>query len=111
MDQQKVQSYLSANRDYFPADKLVLLKQKLEQANDDQYITVSSVPLKSPTTLLLISLFLGYLGVDRFMLKDAGMGVLKLLTGGLCGILWIMDCVTISQKVREKNYTEVMTVL
>jgi TM2 domain-containing membrane protein YozV len=48
---------------------------------------------KDPTTMLLISIFVGGLGVDRFMLGDTGMGVLKLFTGGGCGILWLIDVI------------------
>lgn len=57
-------------------------------------MSVSCIELQSPTVLLLISIFLGELGVDRFMLGDVGMGLLKLFTGGLCGIFWIIDIVS-----------------
>lgn len=67
--------------------------------------------LKDPTTLLLVSLFIGGLGVDRFMLGDVGMGVLKLLTGGLCGILSIIDWFTVSKKAKELNFANVMAIL
>ena len=46
---------------------------------------------------------LGGLGIDRFMLGDIGMGILKLLTGGCCGILTIIDWFTISKKVKQAN--------
>lgn len=39
---------------------------------------------------------MGGLGVDRFYLGYTGMGVLKLLTGGCFGILWIIDIVNIA---------------
>jgi len=50
---------------------------------------------KSKVIALLLSFFLGYLGIDRFYLGYAGMGVLKLLTGGLFGILWVIDFIRI----------------
>lgn len=111
MDQQKVDMYLMTNQQYFPAEKIFLLREKLLKASDDKFIMISSVELKNPTTLLLVSLFLGSLGVDRFMLGDAGMGVLKLLTYGLCGILTLVDWFTISNKTKELNFQKVYSLL
>ena len=44
-------------------------------------------------TALLLSIFLGAYGVDRFYLGHTGMGVVKLLTCGGCGVLSIMDII------------------
>ena len=52
--------------------------------------------MKSKTTALLLSIFLGGLGVDRFYLGYTGMGVLKLLTGGCFGILSLIDIINIA---------------
>ena len=55
------------------------------------------------TLMLVISVFLGGFGVDRFLLDNVGMGVLKLLTGGLFGILWLIDIFLIMGKTDEYN--------
>ena len=52
--------------------------------------------MKSKTTALILSILVGGLGIDRFYLGYTGMGVLKLLTGGCFGILYIIDIVNIA---------------
>lgn len=108
MDAQKIDLFIAANNKYFPGDKIVLIKEKMSALDDDRYLTVTSLEYKDPTTMLLISVFLGSLGVDRFMMGETGMGILKLLTCGLCGVLTIVDWFTISKKCREKNFEKLM---
>lgn len=52
--------------------------------------------MKSKTTALILSVLVGGFGVDRFYLGYMGMGILKLLTGGCLGILWIIDIISIA---------------
>lgn len=41
----------------------------------------------------LLSIFLGFLGLDRFYLGYTRMGILKLITLGMGGIWWLMDAI------------------
>ena len=111
MEQQKLDMFIMTNQKYFPAEKLMFLKEKLAGLDDSKFAMVSAIELKDPTTNLLISLFLGSLGVDRFMLGENGMGVLKLLTGGCCGILTIIDWFSIQKKTKELNFNKFMTMI
>ncbi len=47
-------------------------------------------------TALLLSLFVGVLGIDRFYLGHMGLGVLKLITFGGCGIWALIDVILIA---------------
>lgn len=104
VDPQKVDLYLMGNQKNFSPAVIPTLKQSLGNLTDAQFTTVTTMTeLKSPVVLLIISLFLGGLGIDRFMLGQVGMGVLKLLTGGVFGILTIIDWFTIMGKTRDLN--------
>jgi TM2 domain-containing membrane protein YozV len=64
---------------------------------------VHSLQFKEPTTTLIISIFGGAYGIDRFYIGDTGMGVGKLLTCGGLGIWAIIDWFMIQGATREKN--------
>ena len=111
MTQDRVDTFIMTNQKYLPAEKIVFLKQKLLEADENKFTLVSGVEFKDPTTILLVSIFLGTLGIDRFMLGETGMGILKLLTLGLCGILTIIDWFSVQKKAKELNYNNLMLVL
>ena len=111
LDQQKIDMYIMTNQKYYPEEKIVYLKDKLRTMDDEKFSLISTIELKDPTTLLLVSIFLGVLGIDRFMLGDTGMGILKLLTAGCCGILVIIDWFTISKKAKEVNFNKLMSIV
>lgn len=48
------------------------------------------------STALILSFFLGLLGIDRFYLGYTGKGILKLITGGGLGIWWLYDLIKIA---------------
>ena len=111
MDMQKVDMYIMTNQKYFPAEKIQLLRDRLLAADDNRMVMISSIEMKDPTTILLVSIFLGSLGIDRFMLGETGMGILKLLTGGCCGILTIIDWFTVQKKAKDANFQKLMAIL
>lgn len=108
MDNAKVEMFIATQGSNFPAERLMEIRQKLEQMDDNKFMIVQAMQYRSPMTLLLVSLFAGAYGVDRFMLGDTGLGVAKLLTLGGCGIWAIIDWFTVQDRTRQVNYNKFM---
>jgi len=47
---------------------------------------------------LLLSIFVGALGIDRFYMGYIGLGILKLVTFGGCGIWSLIDIILIATR-------------
>jgi len=64
---------------------------------------------KSQLVALLLCIFIGVLGIHRFYLGYTGIGILMLLTGGVFGILALIDLIRIitgDLKPRNGDYSE-----
>jgi hypothetical protein len=111
MENQKIETFLTLKGEYFPAAYIPNIREKLAAAPDSKSDVIQFTEYKNPTTMLIISIFLGQLGVDRFMLGDTGLGVLKLITGGGCGIWWLIDLFNVKEKTRQLNFNTLMQIL
>lgn len=98
-------SFLSANTGSFPSEQLPSLRQRLSQLDDSQANQViAGANVKNPTTALILSIFLGTLGVDRFYIGHVGLGVAKLLLAWLTFGIWtIIDWFLIINATKKAN--------
>ena len=63
--------------------------------------------MKSKVVALVLYIFLGELGIDRFYLGYIGTGILKLITCGGFGIWWLIDLIMIATgKLKPKDGSE-----
>ena len=138
--EQSVERYLLLHSTFFPKEKVSLIKEKLLN-NKSAFNRARLMTLKDPNTLLLISVFVGQLGVDRFMINKKTTGALKLvfwLIAYVCMfasffvilydankfigwfllslyfvflIVWIVDLCKIRNMTREYNYSLIMNIL
>ena len=69
------------------------MAQPMQQMNTAAPAMAGGVSDKDWTMMLILSILLGGLGVDRFVAGSIGLGILKLLTGGGCGIWWLVDII------------------
>ena len=104
MEQNKIEMFIASSGSKFPSEKLMLMRNTLEKLEDNKLMVIQSVDYKDPTTLLIVSILIGGLGIDRFMLGQTGMGIGKLLTCGGLGIWTIIDWFSIKAATKELNY-------
>lgn len=84
------------------ASRQLRAEDGVRPADSQQVQPASSLPGvfsdKEWMTALLLSVFLGGLGVDRFYLGYSGLGIAKLLTLGGCGVWALIDLVLIAMR-------------
>jgi TM2 domain-containing membrane protein YozV len=104
MESSKIDLFIATMNEKLPASGMMAVRSQLEKLDDSKFALLQSLNYKNPTTLLILSIFLGCLGVDRFTLGETGLGVLKLITCGGLGIWTIVDWFLITGKTKEVNY-------
>lgn len=60
-------------------DKLGVIKSALDRADETKFDEVITAKYYDSTICIILSLFLGVLGINRFYIKDIGLGVLKVV--------------------------------
>ena len=109
MIKEKAQMLFLQYKDKVPSDQVTTLKAALENAPDEKFDEIACVPIKSSTTTLLFSIFLGNLGVDRFYIGDIGLGIGKLICGLLTLELWpFIDIFFSYRAAKKKNLTYIL---
>lgn len=104
METQKVDMFLMSKWKFFEPAQIPMLRERLLALDDSKFTMLQSLELIDPTTLLIISILLGSLGIDRFMLGQVGLGVGKLLTAGGCGVWAIIDWFNIQKATQRVNF-------
>jgi hypothetical protein len=111
MNTQKVDLFIMSNAKYFDGYQLQSARQQLAEAPEDKWSEIQVLPFKDPSIVLIISILIGVLGIDRFLIGDIKLGIGKLITFGGLGIWVVVDWFFIQQATREKNLQMVEDVL
>ena len=75
----------------------------IPEANRNNFLAAFQASEKNPVLLFGFNIWLGFLGIDRFLVGDIVAGILKLITLGGFGIWQLIDCFLIGGRARDKN--------
>ena len=104
MESDKVNHILMMLSSKIPAGSIPSVRTRLENTDiSESEILALQSQMKDPLLSILLSIFIGTLGVDRFYVGDVGLGIGKLLTAGGCGIWWLIDIFLIVDATKQKN--------
>lgn len=102
MSEAEARAYMTRNAQYFEAsDTETLVYQIVKSGFNIGELEI--LTFKSPKLAAVLSVTLGWLGVDRFYSGNYIMGIIKLLTFGGSAIWWIIDWFLIKEAVKCKN--------
>ena len=89
---------------------LMEMAASLEAYDRRKFIDIVQTETQNPVEIFGWNMWLGFFGIDRFIVGDIGLGLLKLLTLGGFGIWQIIDCFLIGNRTREKNWEKVLDI-
>ena len=110
VSEELVNMYCTVHQKYFGADKMVLVRNKLLLMSESQYQMATSLEYVNPDMMLFVSATAGGFGMDRFLLGETAVGLVKLLTMGCFGVLTLIDLFTIRKKTQEMNFKKIMSI-
>lgn len=78
-----------------PTQPNIVINNTNTNTNVNKNVNVGGGRAKNKWVAFLLCLFLGGIGAHKFYDGKIGMGILYLLTGGIFGIGWLIDCIRI----------------
>ena len=103
MTEAEIKNYITKHKNCFDSSDLSAVEGLLSRANVTAY-ELENFKIKSPQTALVLSIFLGFFGIDRFYIGDYTKGIIKLIVNCCCCIWWIIDIFSIVKTTKSNNY-------
>lgn len=109
MNNNQAAMFLSQWSDSIPEGSGLMLQSRLEKLDESKIPSLATIALKSPIVGLILGLFLGAFGVDRFYKGNIGLGILKFLSIFIfIGWIWvIIDWVLVWKGIKQDNLNKI----
>lgn len=111
MNENKVDMFIRENQKYLPQKEIAYLREVLITTDEETFARLLDIEFKDPFFVFLASFYYGCLGVDRFMVGEIEMGILKLLTIGLFGVWTVADWFITFKKAERINFNRIMELI
>ena len=121
MDAEKINLFITTKGDYFPSKSIPIIRQRLEALPNERESVISAIGFKSPKTALLLSMFLGWLGIDRVYTGYYFVGAMQFcmtllsfvfwISGTTIIIWWFLDIFFIMRDTKKKNLQKLDQIL
>ena len=90
MSDEKAMHITNIFYDCVPNNQKLNFAEQIKKADDAVYDRMVAIPVRNPSTVTLLSVFLGVFGVDRFYIGDILLGFIKLLVTLVFPIGYVM---------------------
>jgi TM2 domain-containing membrane protein YozV len=110
MTQEQIDQLVLNNSEKILPAFIDTVRQRLQNADEATAQTAFS-QTKNSTLMLVMSVLFGCLGVDRFMLGQKLLGILKLITGGGFFMWYIIDWFTVKDRTRKYNTKKILSTI
>ena len=106
MEQQQVEQLIAIYGNKLPIESIFTVREKL-LSMDYNTASIILAQAKDPRISIILSIIVGSWGIDRIYSGDVGLGIIKLLTCGGCGIWWLIDLFLIMDATKRKNLLQI----
>lgn len=100
MEKANVDLFIAMNSANFRPLDLTMIKERLEKLPDDKFYLIQNLKFQKPDTIFLLSILFP---IERFLLNDVALGIVKILTCQGCGIWGIIDIFTAKERTYKYN--------
>lgn len=104
-------------QDKIPTESVLILQDQLKNIPEDRTTPLMGIQLKNPLIGLILGIFLGTLGIDRFYKGNIGLGIAKLVLtltyfGLIISSIWaIVDLFLVWKGIKKDNLQKIQSVI
>lgn len=107
----EVEQYLANNVNCFPSDAVEQLRELLLSAPDSVTPDIQNLKLSKPNLALMLAIFAGYLGIDQFYMGRWAWGIVKVMTCGGAGWLYLFGIILAQRTARNENLRSIIRIV